>query len=109
MLYQGCDFGVDCDSRVAIVGPNGAGEPPLPRTHRVGLQPGYTSGRSLHHNTAAGVAGKSTFLKLLTGEIEPTEGHVGRHAKLVTAKFTQVRRWRQKPPTSRIAHHLATH
>ena len=35
------------------------------------------------------VAGKSTFLKLLTGEIEPTEGHVGRHAKLIVAKFTQ--------------------
>ena len=57
VLYERCDFGVDCDSRVAIVGPNGAG--------------------------------KSTFLKLLTGEIEPTEGHVGRHSKLVTAMFTQ--------------------
>tara|TARA_B100000513_G_scaffold71704_2_gene28805 strand:+ start:11334 stop:13796 length:2463 start_codon:yes stop_codon:yes gene_type:complete len=56
-LYRGCDFGLDCESRVAIVGPNGAG--------------------------------KSTFLKLLTGEIQPTEGHVGRHAKLMVAKFTQ--------------------
>jgi ATP-binding cassette subfamily F protein 2 len=56
-LYRKCDFGLDCDSRVAIVGPNGAG--------------------------------KSTFLKLLTGEIVPTEGHVGRHAKLTIAKFTQ--------------------
>jgi len=56
-LYRNCNFGVDCDSRVAIVGPNGAG--------------------------------KSTFLKLLTGEIDPTEGHVGRHAKLMIAKFTQ--------------------
>ena len=49
-LYDNCNFGLDCESRVAIVGPNGAG--------------------------------KSTFLKLLTGEIEPTEGHVGRRAKL---------------------------
>ena len=57
ILYEHCDFGVDCDSRVAIVGPNGAG--------------------------------KSTFLKLLTAEIEPIDGHVGRHSKLVTAKFTQ--------------------
>ena len=56
-LYENCNFGLDCDSRVAIVGPNGAG--------------------------------KSTFLKLLTGELEPTDGHVGRHAKLVVAKFTQ--------------------
>ncbi|CAJ1430099.1 unnamed protein product [Effrenium voratum] len=26
ILYEGLDFGVDCDSRVAIVGPNGAGK-----------------------------------------------------------------------------------
>mmetsp|Transcript_21575 Transcript_21575/g.65489 ORF Transcript_21575/g.65489 Transcript_21575/m.65489 type:complete len:837 (-) Transcript_21575:364-2874(-) len=57
ILYRDCNFGLDCESRVAIVGPNGAG--------------------------------KSTFLKLLTGEIDPTEGHVGRHAKLIVAKFTQ--------------------
>ena len=56
-LYRNCNFGLDCQSRVAIVGPNGAG--------------------------------KSTFLRLLTGEIQPTEGHVGRHAKLIVAKFTQ--------------------
>ena len=56
-LYENCNFGLDCDSRVAIVGPNGAG--------------------------------KSTFLKLLTGEIQPTDGHVSRHAKLIIAKFTQ--------------------
>jgi ATP-binding cassette subfamily F protein 2 len=56
-LYRNCNFGVDCQSRVAIVGPNGAG--------------------------------KSTFLNLLTGAIQPTEGHVGRHAKLIIAKFTQ--------------------
>jgi len=56
-LYEKCDFGLDCDSRVAIVGPNGAG--------------------------------KSTFLKLLDDSLQPTEGHVGRHAKLRMAKFTQ--------------------
>mmetsp|Transcript_5729 Transcript_5729/g.13287 ORF Transcript_5729/g.13287 Transcript_5729/m.13287 type:complete len:271 (-) Transcript_5729:279-1091(-) len=56
-LYEKCNFGLDCDSRVAIVGPNGAG--------------------------------KSTFLRLLQDEIQPTEGHVGRHAKLILAKFTQ--------------------
>ena len=26
ILYSGVDFGVDLDSRVALVGPNGAGE-----------------------------------------------------------------------------------
>merc|ERR1719359_1933853 len=41
-LYSGLHFGLDCDSRVAIVGPNGEG--------------------------------KSTFLMLMTGDLEPSEG-----------------------------------
>ncbi|CAD7933197.1 unnamed protein product [Amoebophrya sp. A25] len=56
-LYRGLNFGVDMDSRVAIVGPNGAG--------------------------------KSTFLKLLDGTLEPTDGAVSRHPKLIIARFTQ--------------------
>jgi ATP-binding cassette subfamily F protein 2 len=27
-LYEGLELGVDCDSRIALVGPNGAGTPP---------------------------------------------------------------------------------
>lgn len=34
-------------------------------------------------------AGKTTFLKLLEGELIPTEGWVSRHTKLRIAKFTQ--------------------
>lgn len=34
-------------------------------------------------------AGKSTFLKLLEGEIVPTDGHISRHPKLRIAKFSQ--------------------
>jgi len=56
-LYEDLNFGMDMDSRVAVVGPNGAG--------------------------------KSTFLKLLDGEIVPTEGSVNRHCKLRLAKFSQ--------------------
>jgi ATPase subunit of ABC transporter with duplicated ATPase domains len=56
-LYEGLDFGLDMDSRVAIVGPNGAG--------------------------------KSTFLKLLEGDILPTEGWINRHTKLRLARFSQ--------------------
>jgi ATP-binding cassette subfamily F protein 2 len=26
MLYKDLEFGIDCDSRIALVGPNGAGE-----------------------------------------------------------------------------------
>ena len=41
------------------------------------------------HRVTADGAGKSTFLKLLDGGLSPIEGHVGRHAKLILARFTQ--------------------
>ena len=34
-------------------------------------------------------AGKSTFLKLIEGDIVPTEGYIGRHCKLRLARFNQ--------------------
>jgi ATPase subunit of ABC transporter with duplicated ATPase domains len=46
VLYSDVDLGVDMDSRVAIVGPNGTG--------------------------------KSTLLKLMTGDLEPLDGMVKR-------------------------------
>ncbi len=44
MLYRRVDFGVDLDSRIAIVGPNGAG--------------------------------KSTLIKIMMGDLTPTDGVV---------------------------------
>eukprot|EP01114_Cavostelium_apophysatum_P016093 TRINITY_DN451_c0_g1_i1.p1 TRINITY_DN451_c0_g1~~TRINITY_DN451_c0_g1_i1.p1 ORF type:complete len:595 (-),score=204.43 TRINITY_DN451_c0_g1_i1:44-1828(-) len=49
-LYKDVEFGVDMDSRIALVGPNGVG--------------------------------KSTLLKLMVGEITPTQGTVRRHNHL---------------------------
>ncbi|KAI0226284.1 ABC transporter ATP-binding protein arb1 [Massospora cicadina] len=56
-LYKNLELGVDMDSRVAIVGPNGVG--------------------------------KSTLLKLMTGELQPTAGRVSRHTHLKLAKYSQ--------------------
>lgn len=49
-LYSDLDFGLDLDSRIALVGPNGVG--------------------------------KSTLLKLMVGQLNPTQGMVRRHQHL---------------------------
>jgi ATPase subunit of ABC transporter with duplicated ATPase domains len=51
-LFVNCDFGIDLNSRVAIVGPNGVG--------------------------------KSTFLKLLTSDLQPQQGDVKKNYRLVS-------------------------
>lgn len=51
-MFKNVDFGVDLNSRVAIVGPNGVG--------------------------------KSTFLKLLTGDLEPTVGEMRKNHRMVS-------------------------
>lgn len=51
-LFKQVDFGIDLNSRVAIVGPNGVG--------------------------------KSTFLKLLVGELSPIRGELIRNHRLVS-------------------------
>eukprot|EP00793_Prasinoderma_coloniale_P003118 PRCOL_00006585-RA len=63
---------------------------------------GYEPGKTLYENLNFGLdcdsrvaivgpngAGKSTFLKLVMGEIIPTEGWVNRHCKLRLAMFSQ--------------------
>ena len=56
-LFKGVEFGIDMESRIAIVGPNGVG--------------------------------KSTFLKLLMGDIEPTAGEMRKNARLKIGRFDQ--------------------
>ncbi|KAK3088387.1 hypothetical protein FSP39_018530 [Pinctada imbricata] len=56
-LFKNVDFGIDMNSRVAIVGPNGVG--------------------------------KSTFLKLLIGEIEPQKGEHIKNHRLRIGKYDQ--------------------
>lgn len=56
-LYDKLNLAVDCDSRVALVGPNGCG--------------------------------KSTLVKLMSGELSPTEGAVKKHQHVMLGYFHQ--------------------
>ncbi len=56
-LFKSVEFGIDMESRIAIVGPNGVG--------------------------------KSTFLKLLMGDLEPTSGEMRKNARLKIGRFDQ--------------------
>lgn len=56
-LYDNLSFGVDMDSRVALVGPNGVG--------------------------------KSTLLKIMTGELQPQKGRVSRHTHIKLGVYSQ--------------------
>ncbi|ESW99564.1 hypothetical protein KL905_000880 [Ogataea polymorpha] len=56
-LYKDLSFGVDMDSRIALVGPNGVG--------------------------------KSTLLKLMTGELQPQKGRVSKHTHLKIGVYSQ--------------------
>ncbi|ERM95172.1 hypothetical protein AMTRI_Chr07g81820 [Amborella trichopoda] len=57
LLFKNLNFGIDLDSRIAMVGPNGIG--------------------------------KSTILKLISGELQPSSGTVFRSAKVRMAVFSQ--------------------
>ncbi|KAK4489224.1 hypothetical protein RD792_005019 [Penstemon davidsonii] len=57
ILFRNLNFGIDLDSRVAMVGPNGIG--------------------------------KSTILKIISGELQPISGTVFRSAKVRMAVFSQ--------------------
>lgn len=56
-LYEHLNFGVDMDSRIALVGPNGVG--------------------------------KSTLLKIMTGELTPQAGRVSRHTHVKLGVYSQ--------------------
>mmetsp|Transcript_11929 Transcript_11929/g.33599 ORF Transcript_11929/g.33599 Transcript_11929/m.33599 type:complete len:595 (-) Transcript_11929:205-1989(-) len=56
-LFENLEFGIDCDTRIALVGPNGVG--------------------------------KSTLLKLMAGDLTPTEGDIRHHSHLSLGRYHQ--------------------
>lgn len=77
-LYKNLELGVDCESRIAVVGPNVRFECPSTLCSGMPLT-SFCRSRWVHLSLQG--AGKTTFLKLLEGELIPTEGWVSRHTK----------------------------
>ncbi|CAI5973243.1 unnamed protein product [Closterium sp. NIES-64] len=76
VIYEKVDFGVDLDSRIALVGPNGAGKSTLLKLMTGDLQP--TEGAVKRHN------------HLRIGQYhQPTEGAVKRHNHLRIGQYHQ--------------------
>lgn len=80
-LFYDLNFGLDLESRAAVVGPNGMG------TWVVCVK------RRVWHSTVwarptTGV-GKTTLLHLLSGQLQPTQGVIARNPKLRLAIFSQ--------------------
>ncbi len=73
MLYRNLDLSVDLDSRIALVGPNGAGIP-----FEVAIITVITA-----------QTGKSTLLKLMCGDITPVGGMIKRNPHLRIGRYYQ--------------------
>lgn len=72
VLYANVDFGIDLDSRIALVGPNGAGKRWIGGKYDV----------RINYDV-------STLLKLMTGDLIPLTGSVRPHPHLRISKFSQ--------------------
>lgn len=75
-IFEKLNFGIDMKSRIAIVGPNGVGM----FIHSFSFIP---------INISLFDLGKSTFLKLLLGVLEPTKGEIRRNHRLRIGRFDQ--------------------
>lgn len=83
VIFEHIDFGIDMDSRICVVGPNG-GERQDAR-----LVPRLLICSVSQLLLRMRLAGKSTLLKLLTGEIQPVKGEVKRNPRLRMGIYNQ--------------------
>lgn len=86
MLYNGLNLSVDSDSRVSLVGPNGAGMLNLSRKLFYVLLCAYLFLMWIYSHPCIG---KSTLLKLMLGHLQPTEGMINRHRHLKLGLYHQ--------------------
>lgn len=83
VIFDEIDFGIDMDSRICVVGPNGAGKWELRDFEGSGLEHvGLSCAIHFVFQSLFQWTGKSTLLKLLTGEVDPTRGEVRRNPRL---------------------------
>jgi ATP-binding cassette, subfamily F, member 2 len=89
-LYTNVNLAVDLDSRVALVGPNGAvrarrrSPRDIPRTSLCWRRPSPFFVSLLYVEQ-----GKTTLIKLMAGELIPTRGDIRPHGHLKLGRFTQ--------------------
>ena len=100
-LFRNLDFGLDMESRLAIVGANGeplfsplvllATSEPVQLSSDAHCIWGCFHGGRLGLNLIGRFAGigKSTLLNLISGILEPTVGHITRNPKVRMATFSQ--------------------
>lgn len=85
--FRNVSFGFDLDSRVALVGPNGAGKARAARPPS--RQCNFAYILTLPPPPPTLLPAQSTLLNLMTGVLTPTTGHVSRNTRVRFATFAQ--------------------